>query len=95
MSTFEKIPPSLMQNDKQETIEKRLEAFKNPEFCCVLGEQLLQKNRPDAALTGDFDQLKTMRLNMRDKLLGSNACDTATFARSMEKLYFEFWEYRN
>ena len=50
MSTFEKFPPSLMQNDKQETIEKRLKAFNNPEFCCVLGEQLLQENRPDAAL---------------------------------------------
>ena len=95
MSTFEKFPPSLMQNDKQETMGKRLEAFKNPEFYSALGEQLLQKNRPDAALAGNFEQLKIMRLNMRDNLLESDACDTVPFARSMEKLYFEFWEYQD
>ena len=46
-------------------------------------------------LAGDPQKLKTMRQNMRDKLLGSNACDTASFARSMEKLYFEIWKYQD
>lgn len=35
----------------------------------------------------DFDSLKTLRRNMRKQLLGSQACDTAGFARSMEHLY--------
>lgn len=40
-------------------------------------------------LARGFDRLKTMRRNMRDKLLASPACDTAGFARSMESLYRE------
>lgn len=40
-------------------------------------------------LARGFDRLKTMRRNMRDKLLASPACDTASFARSMESLYRE------
>ncbi len=43
-------------------------------------------------LARDIDRLKTMRRNMRDRLLGSRACDTAGFARSMENLYREIWQ---
>lgn len=43
-------------------------------------------------LASDTEKLKTMRQNMRDKLLGSTACDTVAFARSMEQLYRELWE---
>ena len=38
------------------------------------------------------EQLKSMRLNMRENLLQSDACDTVAFARSIEKLYREIWE---
>ena len=40
-------------------------------------------------LARDFDRLASMRQEMRDKLVGSRACDTAGFARSMENLYRE------
>lgn len=43
-------------------------------------------------LASDHEELKTMRETMRDKLLGSKACDTVTFARSMEQLYRDLWE---
>ncbi|MGA9573539.1 MAG: tetratricopeptide repeat protein [Lysobacterales bacterium] len=42
-------------------------------------------------LAGQHEKLQGMRQNMRDKLLGSQACDTVSFARSMEKLYREIW----
>jgi predicted O-linked N-acetylglucosamine transferase (SPINDLY family) len=44
------------------------------------------------SLGDNFEQLRTMRMNMRDKLLRSDICDTATFARSMERLYRKIWE---
>jgi protein O-GlcNAc transferase len=50
MSTFEKLTPLLVKKDQPETLDKRLETFNNPKFCCVIGEQLLQEGRPDAAL---------------------------------------------
>jgi protein O-GlcNAc transferase len=50
MSTFEELTPSLIKKGQPETLDKRLETFNNPEFCCVIGEQLLQEGRPDAAL---------------------------------------------
>lgn len=40
-------------------------------------------------LARDFEGLKAMRRNMREKLLRSRACDTVNFARSMESLYRE------
>jgi len=43
-------------------------------------------------LARDVEKLKTMRHNMREKLLGSRACDTAGFARSMEALYRDMWK---
>lgn len=43
-------------------------------------------------LAGDHEKLGTMRQNMRERLLASKACDTVSFARSMEKLYREIWE---
>jgi len=43
-------------------------------------------------LAGNPQKLKTMRQNMRDRLLKSKACDTAAFARSMERLYRRIWE---
>jgi len=43
-------------------------------------------------LAQDIGKLKTMRRNMRKKLLASRACDTVSFAKSMEALYREMWE---
>jgi predicted O-linked N-acetylglucosamine transferase (SPINDLY family) len=40
----------------------------------------------------NVEKLKTMRSNMRDKLLQSDACDTLNFAKSMERLYRDLWE---
>lgn len=40
----------------------------------------------------DHEKLSTMRQSMRDRLLESEACDTVSFARSMEKLYRKIWE---
>jgi predicted O-linked N-acetylglucosamine transferase (SPINDLY family) len=42
-------------------------------------------------LASDPEKLTTLRQNMRDKLLKSDACDTTSFARSMESLYRELW----
>jgi predicted O-linked N-acetylglucosamine transferase (SPINDLY family) len=42
-------------------------------------------------LAGQPGKLQQMRENMRERLLRSQACDTASFARSMEKLYREIW----
>lgn len=43
-------------------------------------------------LAGDPERLRTMRQNMRPRLQKSKVCDTAAFARSMERLYREIWE---
>ena len=43
-------------------------------------------------LGSNSERQKTMRRNMRDNLMQSDACDTVAFARSMEKLYREIWE---
>ena len=40
----------------------------------------------------NVEKLKTMRLNMREKLRQSDACDTLNFAKSMERLYRDLWE---
>jgi predicted O-linked N-acetylglucosamine transferase (SPINDLY family) len=37
------------------------------------------------------ERLGELRSSMRDRLRGSSACDTRTFARSMESLYREMW----
>jgi predicted O-linked N-acetylglucosamine transferase (SPINDLY family) len=60
-------------------------------------DELLAKDLPGyiqlaTQLAGDPQKLKTMRQNMRDRVLASEACDTVSFARSMEKLYREIWE---
>ena len=60
-------------------------------------DELLAKELPGyihlaTQLAGNTQKLKTMRENMRDRVLKSEACDTASFARSMEKLYREIWE---
>jgi len=43
-------------------------------------------------LASDCEKLANLRQNMRNRLQGSKACDTFTFARSMEQLYREIWE---
>jgi len=43
-------------------------------------------------LAREPEKLATMRRSMRDRLLKSAVCDTASFARSMEDLYREIWE---
>jgi protein O-GlcNAc transferase len=43
-------------------------------------------------LASDCDKLANLRRNMRKNLMGSKACDTVAFARSMEQLYREIWE---
>lgn len=50
MNTFEKLSPSFMKKARPESIEARVESFTDPGFCCVIGEQLLKENRPEAAL---------------------------------------------
>ncbi|MDH3903038.1 MAG: hypothetical protein OES90_07435, partial [Xanthomonadales bacterium] len=60
-------------------------------------ETLVAKDQTDyirlaTELAGDPERLVTMRREMRDKLSGSKVCDTADFARSMEKLYLEIWQ---
>jgi predicted O-linked N-acetylglucosamine transferase (SPINDLY family) len=37
------------------------------------------------------DRLAALRGSMRDRLRGSSACDTRTFARAMESLYRKMW----
>lgn len=60
-------------------------------------EGLVAKNVADYVslavnLASDFENLKTMRQDMRNKLLESKACDTVAFASSMEQLYRDIWE---
>ena len=43
-------------------------------------------------LAGKPKTLVTLRREMRGKLSGSKVCDTAEFARSMEKIYHEIWQ---
>ena len=57
-----------------------------------MAESLQEYVRLAVHLGDNAEQLKTMRLNMRENLLESDACDTVAFARSMEKLYREIWE---
>lgn len=85
MSTFEKLPSSLIKSDQQETLEKRLETFNNPEFCCVLGEQLLKEGRPDAAL-GYFQKAVKLDANSTHGWFGQGMAYTnmGEFAASLE-----------
>jgi len=60
-------------------------------------DELLAKDLPGyihlaTRLASDPQKLQTMRQTMRDRVLESKACDTVSFARSMEKLYREIWE---
>lgn len=61
-------------------------------FADLVAESLQEYVRLAVHLGDNAEQLKTMRLNMRENLLESDACDTVAFARSMEKLYREIWE---
>lgn len=42
--------PTIRQQSPSYALESRIEAHKSPELCCVIGEQLLQEGRPQAAL---------------------------------------------
>jgi hypothetical protein len=73
--------------------EGRETGFKIDRWLVRPGYGLHDYVRLATRLGSNFEQLKSMRLNMRDNLLGSDACDTIAFARSMEKLYREIWEF--
>lgn len=61
-------------------------------FAGLVAESPADYVRLASHLGENFEQLRTMRLGMREKLLKSDACDTVAFARSMEKLYRKIWE---
>jgi len=59
-------------------------------------DELVAKDAEDyirlaTQLARDFESLENKRQNLRAKLVKSKACDTVSFARSMETLYREIW----